>query len=278
MGTSYSLDPDEYRAAADVIEGHGANQADHGSALAAGTSTPLSSSGSGIGGAISMIAQGTVQKIVTDVTSTTKGFADDTAQGLRTQAAGADQLETEIAGHANTLLGGGELSLPGGGLGGFSLGVGDLLPAGAASGGLSTSFGSPLTSGTPAGQGSVNSSDLDELGLSRSGAVGAGRAAGAGAASAEEAQAEQSATEPFGQMRGGARPGGVGGAKERGRRPGYLKSKTEVAQGQDKRMKEAVDQHLKACGMAPIPFGSSRLVCAKCGSIVELGDADALSA
>ena len=277
MGTSYSLDPDEYRAAADVIEGYGANQADHGSALAAGTSAPLSSSGSGIGGAISMIAQGTVQKIVTDVTSTTKGFADDTAQGLRTQAAGADQLETEIAGHANTLLSGGELSLPGGGLGGFSLGAGGLLPADAASGGLSTSFSSPLTSGTAAGQGSINSSDLDELGLSRSGGVGAGRAASAGAASAEEAQAQQSATEPFGQMRGGARSG-VGGAEERGRRPGYLKSKTEVAQGQDKRMKEAVDQHLKACGMAPIPFGSSRLVCAKCGSIVELGDADALSA
>lgn len=113
MGTGYTLDPDEYRAAADVIAGYGSTQADHGSALAAGTSTPLSSSGTGIGGAISMIAQGTVQKIVTDVTSTTQGFADDTAQGLRTQAAGADQLESEIAGHANTLLSGGELSLPG---------------------------------------------------------------------------------------------------------------------------------------------------------------------
>lgn len=277
MGTSYSLDPDEYRAAADVIEGYGSTQADHGSALAAGTSTPLSSSGSGIGGAISMIAQGTVQKIVTDVTSTTKGFADDTAQGLRTQAAGADQLESDIAGHAKTLLSSGELSLPGGGVagGGFSLGAGSLLSANAAGGGMSTSFGAPLTSGTALGQGSVESGEVDELGLSRSGSAGA--AARAAAAGQEESQ--QAATQPFEQMRGArSGGGGAGAAEERGQRPGYLKDKTEVSQGQDKRMKEAVDKHVKACGMAPIPFGSSRLVCAKCGSIIELGDADSLSA
>lgn len=273
MGTGFTLDPNEYRAAADVIEGYGATQADHGSALAAGTSNPLSSSGTGIGGAISTIAQGTVQKIVTDVTSTTKGFADDTAQGLRSQAAGADQLESDIAGHAKTLLDGGELSLPSGGLsGGLSLGAGGLLPADAAGGGMSTSFGTPLTSGTALGQGSIETSDMSEFGTGRSSSSAAGAAA-----AAEQEESQQSAAQPFGQMRGAGRGAGAGAAEERGQRPDYLKSKTGVTQGEDKRVQEASAKHLKECGMAPIPFGADRLVCAKCGSILELGGAEALT-
>lgn len=254
MGTGFSLDPNEYRAAAGAIEGYGEAQADNGSALAAGTSTPLSSSGTGIAGAISSIAQGTVQKIVTDVTSTAKGFADDTAKGLRTQADKADQLESELAGNAKAILSGtgqtlssltGGLGYGGGSsaFGGTSLGTGT--SAGA------TTFGSPTATGV-IGAGSSG----------QAGVIGAG-------ALAEEPVQETTAAQ-FGQMRGaGAR---AGAAQERAQRPGYLKAKTGSDSGDSGLMKAATDKHRRECGVAPIPFGDDRLVCAKCGSIIEVED------
>lgn len=255
MGTGFSVDTNEHRAAASVIEGYGEMQAEHGTALASGTSTPLSSSGTGIAGAISQIAQGTVQKIVTDVTSTTKGFADDTAKGLRTQADNVDQLETDLAGHAKSILNGADSSP----LGGFtSSGM-----PGTGSSSLMMSGGgesSGMTSGPPATDVSMGASPLGEAESSEAGVGGFG-AAGVGAG-------EQEAM-PSGAMRGGT---GAGTKEERGKRPGYLKSKDLV---DDDRTKAAIDEHLKECGAAPVPLSANRLVCAKCGGILKIEDAKA---
>ena len=284
MGTGFSLDPSEYHAAANVIEGYGAMQADHGSTLAAGTSTPLSSSGTGIAGAISQLAQGTVQKIVTDVTSTTKGFADDTAKGLRTQANAASQLETELAGNAKSILNGTQSSLLGsgyamsgmsgmsgvggvGGVGGMSTSLSSPLSS-YGTGGMSTSFSDPLATSTPLSEGSLGESDA--------GASGAGESELSGAGVIEAEPAQESSAMPFGGMRGGG--SAAGATEERGQRPGYLKSKTELSDKDDARVKAVVDAHLKECGAAPIPLDPSRLVCAKCGSILTVDDAAALAA
>lgn len=245
MGTGFSVDPSEYRAAANVIEGYGAMQADHGTTLAAGTSTPLSGSGSGIGGAISKIAQGTLQKIVTDVTSTTKGFADDTATGLRMQADSVEQLETDLAGRAKSVL---------------SDAQSPLLSGGYPMGGMSTTLNSPMTMDAP---------------LGGSGPSGAGRS---GAGTIGQQVSQDSSTPPFGQMRGGTgAAAGAGTADERGQRPNYLKSKTELTRDDSDRARAAVDRHLQECGTAPIPLDPSRLVCAKCGSILEIDDVQAFS-
>lgn len=264
MGTGFSLSPDEYRAAAGVIEGYGEMQADNGSALAAGTSTPLSSSGTGIAGAISSIAQGTVQKIVTDVTSTAKGFADDTAQGLRTQADNADRLETELAGNARSILsstGQTLASLVGGtGYGSASTAFGGAFGASASSG-ATTTPDSPFAGDSLVGTGSGGAGGSSASESGESGVIGAGAAG--------EEPAQETTAAQFGQMRGVA---GAGGTEERGRRPGYLKSKTDSAAG-DALVKAAADKHQKECGAAPVPFGGSRLVCARCGSIIEVEDA-----
>jgi hypothetical protein len=272
MGTGFSLDPSEYHAAANVIEGYGAMQADHGSALAAGTSTPLSSSGTGIAGAISLIAQGTVQKIVTDVTSTTKGFADDTAKGLRTQANAASQLETELAGNAKSILNGTQSSLLGSGyamgamsgMGGMSTSLSSPLSS-YGTGGMSTSFSDPLATSTPLSEGSLSEGDA--------GASGAGESELSGAGVIEAEPAQESSAMPFGGMRSGG--SAAGATEERGQRPGYLKSKTELSDKDGDRVKAVVDAHLKECGTAPIPLDPSRLVCAKCGSILTVDDAAA---
>jgi hypothetical protein len=253
MGTGFSLDPNEYRAAAGAIEGYGEAQADNGSTLAAGTSTPLSSSGTGIAGAISSIAQGTVQKIVTDVTSTAKGFADDTAKGLRTQADNADQLETELAGNSKAILSGTGQTL-------------SSLTGGLGYGGGSSAFGG-TSLGTSAGAttfGSAMSTGVIGAGpTSQAGVIGAG-------AMGEEPVQETTGAQ-LGQMRGtGAR---AGAAEERAQRPGYLKSKTGSDSGDNGLMTAAADKHRQECGVAPIPFGENRLVCAKCGSIIEVEDA-----
>ncbi|HET9169480.1 MAG TPA: hypothetical protein VFN97_08585 [Actinospica sp.] len=252
------MDSNEYRSAADAIEGYGEQQADHGSALAAGTSTPLSGSNSGIAGAISMIAQGTVQKIVTDVTSTTQGFANDTAKGLRMQADKVDRLESDLVSHARSILNDPQGAVFGGGLtsgGGYS---------GAATSGF-TGYGGAM----PA---TVSSNPLDtgaQL-IEDSNGESAVSASEAGVIGQAESQ-ESMSTMPFGQMRAGG-AAGAGAAEERGRRPGYLKAKAEST---DDRAKKATAEHLKDCGMAPISIGQDRLVCAKCGSIIELGGADA---
>ena len=267
MGTGFSMDSNEYRSAADVIEGYGAQQADHGSALAAGTSTPLSSSGTGIAGAISMIAQGTVQKIVTDVTSTTQGFANDTANGLRTQAAKADQLEADLVSHARSILSDPQAAVFGGGLtsgGGYS-GAG----AGAGAGGL-TSYGGGVLSSAVGGDPLQTGTPLSEASDGES----AAGATGAGVIGAEESQ-ESAASMPFTQMRSGMGGAGAGAAEERGQRPDYLKTKTEITESGEDRAKKASAEHQKQCGTAPISIGGDRLVCAKCGSIIELEGADA---
>lgn len=256
MGTGFSLDPNEHRAAANVIEGYGAIQADHGATLAAGTSTPLSSSGSGIAGAIAQIAQGTVQKIVTDVTSTTKGFADDTAKGLRTQAASVEQLDTDLAGHYRSILNGAQSSpLLSGGFpsGGMSSSLSS--PLGYSNGSMSSNMSSPLMTSTPLG-----ASSLGEGGPSES---GFGESSPSGAMVVGQETPQESSMLPQG-MRGAA---GAGATEERGQRPGYLKSKTDPA-------KAAIDKHVQECGTAPIPLGRNQLVCAKCGSILEIGDAE----
>lgn len=290
MGTGFSLDPNEYRAAADVIQGYGSAQADNGATLAAGTSTPLSSSGTGIAGAISTIAQGTVQKIVTDVTSTTQGFANDTAAGLRTQAAGAEQLETDIAGHATSVLGDAGSSLSSGygtvsGL--FGATSSPQTTFGGGGGAFSSTVGSPLGSNTSLGEDpldpadTADSADATALGVGESGSDGAGvETAGAAGAfgAAEQEESQQSSAQSFGGMRGGTGGAGAGSAQERGQRPDYLKSKTELTEGGADPMKAAIAEHEQECGMAPIPFGTSRLVCAKCGGIVEVGEVQTLSA
>jgi hypothetical protein len=278
MGTGFSLDPNEFRTAATVIEGYGADQADHGTTLAAGTSTPLSSSGSGISGAISQIAQATVQKIVTDVTSTTQGFANDTAKGLRTQADNADQLETDLAGHAKSLLSDTQASLLGGSL--MSVAQSSLLGRGGGGGGgyptsgMPTTVNSPLTTGSsPLGGSSLGESDLSSPGLSESGS------SSGGAAAVGPQEPQESTVLPSEGMRGSTgADAGAGAADERGQRPDYLKSKTELSNGHDDRTKAAIDKHLQECGAAPIPLSPSRLVCAKCGSMLEIGDAQALTA
>jgi hypothetical protein len=280
MGTGFSLDPNEYRAAADVIEGYGSDQADHGTALAAGTSTPLSSSGTGIAGAISTIAQGTVQKIVTDVASTTQGFANDTAQGLRTQAAGAEQLETDLAGSANSMITSAGSSLLDGSAGTSGLtGVDAAIssPTSYASSAMSTTVDTPLTASTSPAENALETSDMSAPGVGGSGSsgVGAGTGAGAGAVEQEESQ-QSSAANPFQGMRGGA-SAGADAADARGQRPDYLKSKTELTEGTKDQVQAAVDQHKEACGITPILFGKNRLVCAKCG-ILEVGDVQSVSA
>ena len=275
MGTGFSLDPNEFRTAATVIEAYGADQADHGATLAAGTSTPLSSSGTGISGAISQIAQGTVQKIVTDVTSTTQGFANDTAKGLHMQADNAEQLETDLAGHAKSILGDMESSALGVGIGYSSAAQSSLLGGGGsgafAASSLSTTIGSPLTTGSsPLGGSSLGEGDLSEPGL------GASSSSGAVAVGQEESQ--ESSVMPAEGMRGGTSAAGSGNADERGQRPDYLKSKTELAQSDDDRTKAAIDKHLQECGVAPIPLSPSRLVCAKCDSILKVDEAQAVLA
>ena len=278
MGTGFSLDPNEFRTAATVIEGYGADQADHGATLAAGTSTPLSSSGSGISGAISQIAQATVQKIVTDVTSTTQGFANDTAKGLRTQADNADQLETDLAGHAKTLLSDTQASLLGGSLmsvaqssllGGGGGGIG----GGYGTSGMSTTVSSPLTTdSSPVGGSSLGESDLSSPGGSASGSSSSAVAVG------QEEPQESSVLPSEGMRSSTGAAAGAGATDERGQRPDYLKSKTELSNGDGDRTKAAIDKHLQECGAAPIPLSPSRLVCAKCGSMLEIGDAQALTA
>lgn len=278
MGTGFSLDPNEFRTAATVIEGYGADQADHGATLASGTSTPLSSSGSGISGAISQIAQATVQKIVTDVTSTTQGFANDTAKGLRTQADNADQLETDLAGHAKSLLSDTQASLLGGSL--MSVAQSSLLGGGGGGGGgytasgMPTTMSSPLTTySSPLGGSSFGESDLGSPGLD-----GSGSSSG-GALAVGQQEPQESSMLPSEGMRGSTgAAAGAGAADERGQRPDYLKSKTELSNGDDDRTKAAIDKHLQECGAAPIPLSPSRLVCAKCGSMLEIGDAQALTA
>lgn len=258
MGTGYSLDMNEHRAAADVIDGYGDIQAEHGSTLASATSTPLSSSGTGISGAISQIAQGTLQKIVTDVTSTTQGFARDTAQGLRTQADNAEKLETELAGNTKAILNDTPASLLGSGFtgGGLSSGFGSSSPLTSyGSGGLSSMSATPLTGSTPLDEGSSAESE--------SGLAGAGIAA-------EEAPQESSTAMMSQPMRGGM--GGAGSTEERGQRPDYLKSKTELSDKDGGKAKAAIDKHLKECGAAPIPLSADTLVCAKCGSILTIED------
>ncbi|HWG27208.1 hypothetical protein [Actinospica sp.] len=276
MGTGFSLDPNEYHAAANVIEGYGAMQADHGATLSAGTSTPLSSSGTGISGAISQIAMGTVQKIVTDVTSTTKGFADDTAKGLRTQADNVSQLETELAGRSKSILSDAQSSLLGGG---YAM-------SGYAMSGLSSATSSPLTSYGSGGMPGTFSSPMTSAPLSESSpgeadlsAPGSGESALSGAGAVAQEESQQASTVPFGQMHGSTgAASAAGSAEERGQRPDYLKSKTELSDTGGDRVKAAIDGHLKECGMAPIPLGPSRLVCAKCGSMLEIDDAQALTA
>lgn len=265
MGTGFSMDPNEYRSAANVIEGYGAMQADHGSALAAGTSTPLSSSGTGIAGAISRIAQGTVQKIVTDVTSTTQGFADDTAKGLRLQADNMERLETDLAGRTNSILGDAQSAvLSGVHISGVNL-IGSSTSGGDMSG-MPTMVSGPMTADALSGTSTMVSrpttgdAPLNEYGVS-----------GTGAAEQEASQA--SAAQSSAEMHGGTGRARLGAADERGQRPGYLKSKMEVSGDDEDRTKAAIDRHLQECGAAPIPFGSSRLVCAKCGSILEIDDA-----
>ena len=256
MGTGFSLDTNEHRAAAGVVEGYGEMQAEHGTTLASATSTPLSSSGVGIAGAISQIAQGTVQKIVTDVTSTTKGFADDTAKGLRTQADSMDQLETDLAGHARSILNGAPSSLPGGGYSGMATMASS--PS-YGNGGMPTTMSSPLTTDDPLGESPLGEAAAGESGLAESGVIGAGSVG------------QESSMMPSGRMRGGA---GADTSEERGKRPNYLKSKELT---DDDRAKAAIDKHLKECGAAPIPLSPSRLVCAKCGSILKVDDAQSSS-
>lgn len=262
MGTGFSIDPNEYRAAAGAIEGYGEAQADNGSALAAGTSTPLSSSGTGIAGAISSIAQGTVQKIVTDVTSTAKGFADDTAKGLRTQADKADQLESELAGNAKAILSGtGQTlsSLTGGlGYGGGSSAFGGT-SLGTSTG--ATAFGAPVTTGVIGAGGAGGARGAGQAG--RAGVIGAGVVG--------EEPVQETTGAQLGQMRGTSARAGT--AEERAQRPGYLKSKTGPDSGDSGLMKAATDRHRQECGAPPIPFGENRLVCAKCNSIIEVEDA-----
>lgn len=279
MGTGFSMDPSEYRSAANVIEGYGAMQADHGSALAAGTSTPLSASGTGIAGAISQIAQGTVQKIVTDVTSTTQGFANDTAAGLRSQAATMEHLETGLADHAKSIMDGTSRALP------SLLGGGQGAGAGYGIGG-GASLGSPLTS-----YGSIGADDAVSGSLATDGELGddslggpadpsvawldeqGGEAAASGAVEASQ----RSAVLPFGELRGATGSAAAfGGAQERGQRPNYLRSNSGVADSGGDRVKAVIDEHLRTCGAAPIPFSANRLVCAKCGSVIEVCDAAAL--
>ena len=256
MGTGFSLDPSEHRAAASVIEGYGSMQQDHGTALASATSTPLSSSGSGIAGAISQIATGTLQKIVTDVTSTTKAFADDTAKGLRAQAAKVEQLETDLASHAKSILSNPQSSLPVG----LTNMTSPLTSSSYAGTGTSTTFGSPLTSTSPLIEGSLSERNLS--------------AAGAGVIG-EEAAAQESSMMPLGQMRTGT--AAASAAEERGQRPAYLKSKTEITDPEGDRTKAAINAHQKECGTAPIPLSKSQLVCAKGGSILQLDDTQALA-
>ena len=277
MGTGFSLDPNEYHAAANVIEGYGAIQAEHGATLSAGTSTPLSSSGTGISGAISQIAMGTVQKIVTDVTSTTKGFADDTAKGLRTQADNVSQLETELAGRSKSILSDAQSTLLGGSyaMSGYAMGAMSSASSPSStsygSGGMPTTFGSPMTTSAPLSESSPSEAELSAPTSSEA------ALSGAGAVAQEESQ--QSAMMPFGQMHGSTgAASAAGGAEERGQRPDYLKSKTELTDTGGDRVKAAIDAHLKECGMAPIPLSPSRLVCAKCGSMLEIEDAEALTA
>ncbi|MBR7832953.1 hypothetical protein KDL01_06750 [Actinospica durhamensis] len=283
MGTGFSLDPNEYRAAADVIQGYGSAQADNGATLAAATSTPLSGSGTGIAGAISMIAQGTVQKIVTDVTSTTQGFADDTAAGLRTQAASAEQLEADIAGHATSVLGdtGSSLSSGYGAVSGL-FGTSSPQTTYGSGGAFSTSVGSPLGTNTSLGEDPLAAADSTVLGVGEPGSDGAGVATtgapGAAGAFGAEEESQQPSAQSLGGMRSSMGGASAGAAEERGQRPDYLKSKTELTEGDKDPMKAAVDKHRQECGMAPIPFGTSRLVCAKCGSILEVGQAQTLSA
>jgi hypothetical protein len=266
MGTGFSLDPSEHRAAASVIEGYGSIQQDHGTALASATSTPLSSSNSGIAGAISQIATGTLQKIVTDVTSTTKGFADDTAKGLRAQADKVEQLETDLASHAKSILSDPQSSLPSG----LTNMTSPLTSSSYASTGMSTTFGSPLTSSSPLaegelGEGEPGTTALGESSLSTAGAGVLG----------EEASAQESSMMPLQQMRTGS--GAAGTTEERGRRPDYLKSKTEITDTEGDRTKAAICAHQKECGAAPIPLSPTQLVCAKCGSILQLDDTQALA-
>ncbi len=266
MGTGFSLDPNEHRAAASVIEGYGSIQQDHGTALASATSTPLSSSNSGIAGAISQIATGTLQKIVTDVTSTTKGFANDTAKGLRAQADKVEQLETNLASHAKSILSDPQSSL----LGGLTNMTSPLTSSSYAGTGMSTTFGSPLTSSSPLTEGSLSEGNPSTTapGESSLSATGAG-------VLGEEASAQESSMMPLGQMRTGT--GAASSAEERGQRPGYLKSKTEITDTEGDRTKAAIHAHQKECGTAPIPLSPSQLVCAKCGSILQLDDTQALA-
>jgi hypothetical protein len=276
MGTGFSMDPNEYHAAANVIEGYGSQQADNGAALAAGTSTPLSSSGTGIAGAISQIAQGTVQKIVTDVTSTTQGFANDTAKGLRTQASNMTQLESDLASRSNAILNGTQSSLLGGmsAISNMSAMASSPLSSYSASGmtGM-TSMGSPMTTSAPQDESSLGEGAQTESGVSESGLT----EAGAGAAAAGQEEAQQEAAMPFGGgMRGGA-GAAAGAAEERGQRPDYLKSKTEVGGKSGDPVQAAIDKHLKECGAAPIPLGDNQLVCAKCGSILTVENPQALA-
>ena len=261
MGTGFSLDPSEHRAAASVIEGYGSMQQDHGTATASATSTPLSSSNSGIAGAISQIATGTLQKIVTDVTSTTKGFADDTAKGLRAQANKVEQLETDLASHANSILSNPQSSLPSS----ITNMTSPLTSSSYAGSAMSTTFGSPLTSTSPLTEGSLSTTTPGESNLSatRAGLI------------SEEASAQESSMMPLGQMRTGT--SAANSAEERGQRPAYLKSKTEITDTEGDRTKAAITAHQKACGTAPIPLSPSQLVCAKCGSILQLDDTQALA-
>ncbi|MBR7828515.1 hypothetical protein KDK95_19545 [Actinospica sp. MGRD01-02] len=68
---------------------------------------------------------------------------------------------------------------------------------------------------------------------------------------------------------------GAGSEEERGRRPDYLKSDTEIADRHADRTKAAVAAHLDVCGASPLPLDQNRLVCAKCGSILKIDDAQA---
>jgi hypothetical protein len=216
-----------------------------------------------------MIAQGTVQKIVTDVTSTTQGFANDTATGLRAQADSADQLESDLAGRAGSMLSDGGSSLPDGSFttGGFSSAASSPL-ATSVNGGLSTTVDGSPTAYTSPSQESVETGDVSAPGVGESGLSEAGTVG--------QEEPQQSSAMPFGGMRGGS--GAAGAGDERGQRPNYLKSRIAAAEGNGDRVKAAVDKHRQECGMAPIPFSTNRLVCAKCGSILEIGDAQTLSA
>jgi hypothetical protein len=269
MGTGYSLDSNEYRSAATAIEGYGAQQADHGQALASGTSTPLSSTNTGIAGAISAIAQGTVQKIVTDVTSTTQGFANDTAKGLRTQAANADQLEADLVSHAKSILNDPQSAVFGSG--GFTSSA-----LSGSGGGAMTSLGTGALSSGSLSSGALSSNsaqDEEQLGEGSNAESEAGTAE-AGVLGQEESQESATAMPMMGGgMRGAA--GAASSTEERGQRPGYLKSKTEITEKNEDRTKTAIAEHLKECGVAPIAIGPDRLVCAKCGSIVEVPSATA---